>query len=131
MRKSPLLLLCLPFLIAGCQTWGPTWSELTGARFPSGEINQFRRPAIIERVDNQGSFAQFPVKIEPGMRRLVLGAPAPGWAGGPDLKVFMLDAAPCKRYYLNAQFENNISPQWTPVIDWVEDIAGCTIVAKQ
>ena len=43
----------------------------------------------------------------------------------------MLDAAPCKRYYINAQFANNVQPEWTPVIDYVDDIAGCTIVAKK
>ena len=31
MRK--LLLLSLPVVLAGCQTWGPTWSEVTGVRY--------------------------------------------------------------------------------------------------
>jgi len=131
MRKTLLLALSLPVLISGCQSWGPTWSELSGQRYPTGEINQFRRPAIIENVDNQGAFPSYPIKIEPGQRRIVLSADAPGWPGGPGLEVMNLDAAPCKRYYLNAQFQNNISPQWTPVIDWAEDIAGCKIDAKK
>ena len=39
----------------------------------------------------------------------------------------MLDVEPCKRYYINAQFENPITPTWTPVIDYVESIAGCQV----
>jgi hypothetical protein len=131
MRKALLLTLSLTLVLPGCQTWGPTWSELSGQRYPSGEIHQYRRPAIIEQVDDQGAFAQYPVKMDPGPHRIVLGAPAPGWPGGAELKVFMLDAAPCKRYYINAQFLNNVQPEWTPVIDYVDEIAGCTIVAKK
>ena len=130
MRNATLLALSIPFVLSGCQTWGPTWSEVSGARYATGEIYQYRRPAIIEHVDDQGAFAQYPVKIDPGTHRIVLGGPAPGWPGGAELKVFMLDAAPCKRYYLNAQFLNNIQPEWSPVIDYVENIAGCTVVAK-
>jgi hypothetical protein len=119
MRNALLLALSLPVVLPGCQTWGPTWSEVSGARYPTGEIHQYRRPAVIERVDDQGAFAQYPIKIDPGTHRIVL-----------ELKVLMLDAAPCKRYYLNAQFLNNIQPEWTPVIDYVEEIAGCKIEAK-
>ena len=131
MRNALLLALSLPLLLPGCQTWGPTWSELSGQPYPSGEINQYRRPAIIEHVDDQGAFASYPVKMDPGTHRLVLGAPAPGWPGGAELKVFMLDAAPCKRYYVNAQFANPLDRDWKPVIDYVEDIAGCTTQPKQ
>jgi hypothetical protein len=131
MRKKLLpALVALP-LLAGCQTWGPTWSEVTGARYANGTINEYRRPAVIERVDDQGAFVSNPIKIEPGPRRLVLGAPTPGWPGGNDLKVYMLDAAPCKRYYINAQFKNNVEIDWEPVLDYAEDIVGCKIVAKQ
>ena len=131
MRNALLFAVASSLLLAGCQTWGPTWSELSGHQYPTGVITLNRRPAIIERVDDQGSFSSYPVRIDPGTRRLVLGAPAPGWPGGSDLKVFMLDAAPCKRYYINAQFANPLDRDWTPVIDFVEDIAGCTTQPKQ
>ena len=129
MRKALLVPLCL--MLGGCQTWGPTWSEITGARYPTGEIHQFRRPAIIEHIDTQGAFVSDPIKIDPGMHRVELSAPLVGWPGGSDIMVMMLDAAPCKRYYINAQLENNVSVQWTPVIDHAEDIAGCTVAAKK
>jgi len=133
MRK--LLLLMVPALVAptmltGCQTWGPTWSELTGQRYNMTITN--RRPAIIDRVDNQGAFTDPNlIRVEPGERRLVVQGPAPGWAGGPPLHVMMLNVEPCKRYYINAQFENTISMNWIPVVDFVEPIAGCTIPAAK
>ena len=126
MRKS---VLAFALLLGGCQTWGPTWSEVTGYRYTFTELN--RRPAIINQIDNQGSFASDPIKIEPGLHRLVLQGPTPGWPGGAPLQVYNLDAAPCKRYYINAQFENTITQDWKPVIDYVEPISGCKIVAAQ
>lgn len=128
MRKLPLLM--LPVLLAGCQTWGPTWSEITGQRYNVTIEN--RRPAIIDRVDDQGSFVNpNMIKVEPGMHRLVVQGPAPGWSGGPPLHVMMLDAAPCKRYYINAQFKSTITQEWTPVVDYVESIAGCLVPAAK
>jgi hypothetical protein len=129
-KTVPALVACVVAL-GGCQTWGPTWSEITGARYPTGQIHQYRRPATIENIDGRGSFPSMPIKIEPGMRRVVLSAPTPGWPGGGDLQVMMLDVEPCKRYYLNAQFRNPVDRDWTAVIDFVEPIAGCRIVEEK
>jgi hypothetical protein len=127
MRKLPLLM--IPVLLAGCQTWGPTWSEVTGQKYNVTISN--RRPAIIDRVDDQGAFPDPRlIRITPGEHRLVVQGPAPGWPGGPPLHVMMLNAAPCKRYYINAQFENPVAPNWTPVIDYAEDIPGCQLPGK-
>ena len=40
-------------LLAGCQTWGPTWSELSGDRYT--RIDPDRRPAILVRVGTNRS----------------------------------------------------------------------------
>jgi hypothetical protein len=127
MDKTLPSAVALTILLGGCQTWGPTWSEVTGARYATGEIHMYRRPAIIENVDAQGAFVTMPIKIDPGKHRLVLSAPTPGWPGGSNLQVMMLDALPCKRYYINAQFRNDVERDWTPVLDYVEDIAGCKV----
>jgi len=127
MRKT--LLVTLPLVLAGCQTWGPTWSEVTGERWFRTEMN--RRPAIIERIDNQSPLAGSPIRIEPGRRVLEVRGPDPQRPGGGTRQTFTLVAEPCKRYYLNAQFTSPITPEWTPVIDFVEDIAGCKVEAKQ
>jgi hypothetical protein len=127
MRKSLLVVACaaLPVvMLEGCATWGPTWSELTGQRFNVTDTN--RRPAIIDRVDDRGAFTSpNMIRVEPGLRRLVVQGPAPGWPGGPPLHVMMLQVEPCKRYYINAQFTSPIQREWTPVVDHVETIAGC------
>lgn len=133
MRKSFLMLvpvLAAPLFLEGCQTWGPTWSEVTGQRYNVTIPN--RRPAIIDRVDNEGSFPDPNlIRITPGEHRLVVQGPAPGWAGGPPLHVMILNAEPCKRYYINAQFATTITQEWTPVIDFVEPISGCQIPAAK
>ena len=129
MRRALLVGITLPLMLTGCQTWSPAWSEVSGARWNMTIIN--RRPAIIERIDDQGAFAAYPLKIEAGTRRIVLSAPAPGWPGGSELRVMMLDIEPCKRYYINAQFANPLGRGFTPVVDYIEGVAGCAIVAKQ
>jgi len=129
MRKLSWLMVpavLAPTFLTGCQTWGPTWSELTGQRYNVTIPN--RRPAIIDRVNDQGAFPDPNlIKVEPGEKRLVVQGPAPGWAGGPPLHVMMLNVEPCKRYYINAQFENTITQAWTPVVDFVEPIGGCLV----
>ena len=129
MRKRLMLALFVPLVLPGCQTWGPTRSEITGQRYFGGTL--YRRPAIIENIDGGGAFVSDPIRLEPGNRRIELGAPVPRWPGGSDLKVMVLDVEPCKRYYINAQFENNVTQNWTPVIDYVDTIAGCSVEPKK
>ena len=86
----------------------------------------FRRNAIIDNIDGRGAFVSDPIRVDPGSREIQVSAPTPGWRGGSDIKVITLDLEPCKRYYINAQFENNVSLDWTVVIGYVDTIAGCT-----
>jgi hypothetical protein len=130
-RRHRLILAALlaPLALASCETWGPTWSEVTGERYNMTIVN--RRPTIINQVDEIGAFPDpRHIKVTPGEHRLVVQAPAPGWPGGPPLKVMMLKAEPCMRYYINADFPDPIQPNWTPVVDYVEPIGGtCQIPA--
>lgn len=107
----------------GCATYGPTWSEISGNRYHFTTLD--RRSAIIEKVDGYSSYVQYPIKVEPGPHEIVMQGPAPRWPGGTVLHTMSLELEPCKRYYLNAQFDNPVQPRWTPVIDHVESIAGC------
>jgi hypothetical protein len=121
-------------MITGCQTWGPTWSEVSGRRYNLVEMNV--APTMIERVDDQGAFAtgpDLPVRIEPGSRRVVLQAYplSAGWAGGMDVEVMTLDAEPCKRYFINARFANPLGRSWTPFVDYVETISGCIVPSSE
>ncbi len=116
-------------LLVGCQTWGPTWSEISGERYYNlTTLN--RRAAIIERVDEQGAFPQYPIKVAPGAHQVTIQGPVLR-PGGGYLKSFTLDAKPCKRYYINAQFKNRVELDFEPVVDYVDDIAGCVVASSK
>ena len=126
MRKW--LVLISPLLLLGCQTWGPTWSEVSGARYYN-LTEMHRLPAVIVSIDDQGSFPTRPIKVEPGRHEIRLQGTLPGWYGATE-ETMVLTLDPCKRYYLNAQYLNNIQPRFTPVVDYVELIPGCRVVAS-
>jgi hypothetical protein len=119
-----LIALLSALLAGGCATWGSTWSEISGYRYYNTTTLN-RRPAIIEKVVGYSSYPSYPIKLEPGQHAIELGGPAPRWPGGAALHTLNLDLEPCKRYYLNAQFENPVDPTWKPVVDYVESIPGC------
>ena len=136
MRK-PFLAITATLMLSSCQTWGPSWSEVTGERWtvPSAEFNT--APTAVNLIDGVGSFQRVPgyggIKVEPGSHVLVLAA-APmsaGWTGGTDLESLRLDFAPCKRYYINARYDTRLSTSWKPFVDYVEPIAGCTASAAK
>ena len=120
MERSLVFLLSI-MALAGCATYGPTWSEITGDRYTRTTLN--RAPALVEKVDGYSAYAQYPIKLDPGVHEIVLQG-ASTWPGGAPLRTLTLNLEPCKRYYLNAQFEAPGQPRWEPVVDHVEDIAG-------
>jgi hypothetical protein len=121
MRK--ILASSLALSLAGCATFGPTWSEISGDRYHMAILD--RRPALIEKIDGYSAYAHYPIKVDPGVHEIELQGPAPRWRGGAPLHRITLELEPCKRYYLNAQFDNPVQPTWTPVVDYVEPIGGC------
>ncbi len=134
MRKRYLMLIpaiAAPLLLESCQTWGPTWSEITGARYNVTIIESSPGDHRHGRQPGRRSPIRASIKVTPGEHRLVVQGPAPGWPGGPPLHVMMLNAEPCKRYYINAQFSTTITQEWTPVVDYVEQIAGCLVPAAK
>ena len=109
------------------EKWGPTWSEVTGTRYFRAAMN--RAPAIIKSVDGR-NYTDRIVKIEPGKRMVVVQAPSrKGFPGSS--KNMTMEIAPCKRYYLNAQFDSSVGPEWKPVVAYVESIPGCRITKAQ
>jgi hypothetical protein len=110
--------------LAGCQTWGPTWSEVSGARYT--RIDPDRAPAILIAVGDESVGSVTPFRVAPGTYRIVLQSPVHNRFRGSEMDI-TLKVEPCRRYYLNAQFDNPVSPGWKPVIDYVESIPGCTV----
>jgi hypothetical protein len=112
---------------AALERWGPMWSEVTGTRYTRATMN--RAPAIIKSVDGRNYIDRI-VKIEPGKRTVVVQSPnRKGWPGSN--KTMAMEIAPCKRYYINAQFDSSVGPEWKPVVAYVETIAGCRITKPQ
>jgi hypothetical protein len=111
-------------MLAGCQTWGPTWSEVSGARYT--RVDPDRAPAILIAVGDESVGSVTPFRVAPGTYRIVLQSPVHNRFRGSEMDI-TLKVEPCRRYYVNAQFDNPVSPGWKPVIDYVESIPGCTV----
>ena len=125
MRLRTIAAAALALIVAGCQTWGPTWSEVTGVRYHRAIADRW--PARIVAVGNDAVF-QTPYKVAPGTYRLAVESPRHDGFPGTILEM-TLNIEPCKRYYVNAQFGGPVGPDWRPVVDEVESIAGCRVTS--
>jgi hypothetical protein len=138
--KIRTLLFCGPLagvaalaVLAGCQTWGPAWSEISGDRYTVADFRRY--PTVINLVDSYspgprvGYRGYSYYKIEPGRHNLELSAvnTTPNWVPGINREILAIDIEPCKRYYFNADFENRLLAGWKPVVDYVEPIPGCGV----
>ncbi|HEV2977511.1 MAG TPA: hypothetical protein VG425_07975 [Casimicrobiaceae bacterium] len=118
-------------LLGSCQTWGPTWSEVTGVRYTAPSLGV--GPVVINQIDgsNPGNAPGQPIKITPGHHTLVLQVIPPGSVAGlVNLEQTVLDAAPCKRYYINGRFAASTSTDWKPFVDYEEQISDCQVPAS-
>jgi hypothetical protein len=120
--------------LSGCQTWSPTWSEVSGTRYNVTDLKRF--PTVVNLIDSSnpgprygygGRMGYHYYKVEPGPHTIELSAlnPNPNWVSGINRVDYKIDIEPCKRYYLNAQFANSLGADWKPVVDYVEPIPGC------
>jgi hypothetical protein len=105
------------------EKWGPTWSEVTGSQWARTQLNL--TGAIIKSIDGKTETDRV-VKAEPGKHAIVVQSPTRKGFSGTDAAI-ELDLAPCKRYYINAQFKSGTGRDWEPVLAMVETIAGCKI----
>jgi hypothetical protein len=117
--------------LAGCQTYGPVWSEVSGVRYHLTVQNRFA--TLINAVDGanpgprSGGIRYGYYKLEPGHHTIELQAinTTPNWVSGINRRELTIDIEPCKRYYFGAQFANPLLADWTPVVDYIEPIPGC------
>ena len=107
------------------EKWGPTWSEVTGAQWSRTKLNL--TGAIIKSIDGKTETDRV-VKAEPGKRAIVVQSPTRKGFSGTDATID-IDLAPCKRYYINAQFKSGTGRDWEPVLAMIETVAGCKIPA--
>ncbi len=109
--------------VVAAEKWGPTWSEITGARYTKATKN--RAAAIVMSIDGTDTLKKI-VKVEPGKHTVRLQAPSKQGFDGTD-RNYDLVFEPCTRYYVNAQFKSTIGGEWEPVVDQVERISGCKV----
>ena len=125
MRMQVLATAVIALAATGCQTWGPTWSEVTGVRYTRTIADRW--PARIVAVGSDSMFTM-PYKVAPGTYTIAVESPRhSGFAG--SIQEMKLNIEPCKRYYINAQFQDPVRPEWTPVVDEAEPIAGCRVTS--
>ena len=129
--SGPLTGLAALAVLPGCQSWGPSWSEISGSRYNLTDFNRFGTVVNLVDRSNPGPRAGYRgysyYKVEPGRHDIELSAinTTPNWVSGINRETLAIDIEPCKRYYLNAQFDNRLLAGWKPVVDYVEPIAGC------
>ena len=130
MNKSLAVVGVSVLMLAGCQTWGPTWSEVTGIRY-SDVTSMTDGPVLINLVDGSSPLQtgpRAPIKVTPGKHTMQLQAIPPGGVlGRLVLEEITVDLQPCVRYYINARFASSTSADWRPFVDATESIAGCQI----
>jgi hypothetical protein len=117
--------------LASCQTWAPGYSEVSGTRYNVTDFKQYS--TVINAIDERnpgprigyGRYSYY--RVEPGSHVIELSAAntTPNWVSGINREYLKLQVEPCKRYYVVAQFENTLTADWKPVVDYVEPIAGC------
>lgn len=108
---------------ADAAKWGPTWSELSGELYSMTQMH--RTVAIIKRVDGEYEGGRV-VKLVPGKRTIIVQSPTRKGTSGTEITM-TLDIEPCKRYYINAQFDSAVGRDWEPVLAKVEKITGCKV----
>ena len=122
--RARWMVMAVPALLSGCASMMSTYSEVTGERYNLAIMD--RRSVEIVRVGSTTGWANNqPVQVNPGTYPVVVASrPHGGFAGGQQ-QTLELKVEPCKRYYVNAQFANPITPDYQVVVDHVETIAGC------
>jgi len=97
-------------------------SFIDGQPFSRVTVNRY--PVRIVAVDGQAYFHE-PVLVAPGLHTIVAEAAPSRGPHIPLQKGFVLDVQPCTRYHIAADRESPLVPEWTPVVESTEQVAGC------
>ena len=120
-----LALASVPAILSGCASMQTSYSEVTGERYHLAIAD--RRAVNIVQVGSTNGWANNqPVQVDPGTYRVVVESRNHAGFRGGTQTAFELKVEPCKRYYVNAQFNSQVAMSYAPVVDEVEPIAGCT-----
>jgi hypothetical protein len=123
------LLACaaLPLALLGACATSDSFSQLTGQRWSRTDINTF--DVIIISVDGTSYIERpgAPVRVDPGVREIVVQGPATAGFRFGEQRTLKLDVQPCTRYFLEAKKGNSLSQDFEPRVNFTEAIGGCGV----
>ena len=122
-RLTVLSGLALIALLPGCASTNYHYSELLGERYFRANMDTY--PVFIREVDRKGYTGRAPVLVEPGRHILLVQGPATR-VDTYETREFVLDVAPCARYYIVAEKTSRLEAGFTVKVDFQEPLAGCT-----
>ncbi len=122
--KTPLLPI-LSALAAGCAALGPFGTPY--ALVEIGPISATRKelPVIVNAIDGDSTLnPRRPGPIKPGKHQLEVQFSTRDGPYWKRMRMVELDAQPCTRYRIVAQYTNLTNVEWEPVI-YPEPIGEC------
>lgn len=109
-------------LLTGCATT-QNFSYLDGYRWNRAELNTF--DTVIVSVDGQHYLENKRVRVEPGLRKIVLQAPPTAGFRFGEQRTIELNIEPCTHYWFEAKKANALAQDWEPRVNYKDRIAGC------
>jgi hypothetical protein len=109
--------------LGACASTDYHYSQLYGYRYFKAPIDTYS--VTIVRVDDQTT-ALRPVAVDPGRRKITVQGPPGGTKTQGEQRDFILDVAPCTRYYLVAVKDNRLASDFTVKVEYQEPVGGCT-----
>jgi len=120
--KALLVFSAAATMVAACATT-EAFSYLNGFRWNKTELNTY--DARIISVDGVTRLQNEDLRVEPGVREIVLEAPpAAGFYHG-EQRALVLEVEPCMQYWFEAKRTNPLSQDWEPRVNYSARIAGC------
>jgi len=110
-------------VLGACASTHYHYSQLYGYRYFRSNIDTYS--VTIVRVDDQTT-ALRPVAVDPGRRKITVQGPPGGTKTQGEERDFVLDVAPCTRYYLVAVKDNRLSSDFSVRVEYQEPVGGCT-----
>lgn len=114
-------------LLQGCASgvWDAPYSRFV---MGTASADVLEKPGAIEKIDGQSTDnTRNPFPVAPGKHTLLVAFTTPRAVTSIEdqLKNLVVDAQPCKRYYIVARYANMTTPEWTPKVAYVENIGEC------
>jgi hypothetical protein len=82
-------------------------------------------PVIVNRIDGETSLYRDRAVVAPGRHTITVDVPPRKGFHLATQADFVIDAAPCTRYYIAARLATAVTQEWTPIVRSSEPIGEC------